>query len=144
MGEYGTLFGVVAFLAVFAAVALHARSLWSMSKNREQAKVEEGWEARQRALALQLVRIGPQPAAKKYGGDSRENLYLTIFTDPQFRALLERHVIEVDRKRGEFVARRPRPAQIREPLLRETVARGEEIIEAYRQAHPAFAEENLG
>jgi hypothetical protein len=140
MAGFQEFFGITMAFTAFAAAAMGANALWRVYKNRDQYEQEANWEKRLHQLASQLVAVGPRQAMNETGQDSSIPLYETIFPDLRFRALLEQHVIEIDRKRTRFTPRYPRPAQLRDPILRTTVETAESLIRDFRQSHPEFAQ----
>jgi hypothetical protein len=146
MQRYEMWFGLVAGLAALAAFAMGASVFWKMYKGgNESAEIESNWEARLHKLALLLSRIGPKDAsndptwAQKPSYDPSLPAYEIVFPDPQFRTLLERFVVQADRKRAKFSPRAPRLAELRDPILRDTVAKAERVLAEFAQEHPAIA-----
>jgi len=105
----------------------------------DQEREVTDWFVKHETLAIQLVKINPNLTIVRPDG-SAMCIYPTIFPEPNFREKLERYVVEKDRSGSVFSPRSPTELELRSPVLRETVTKANEILDAFAKQHPGIVE----
>ena len=90
------------------------------------------WAERFDRLARQLTRISPALTVRDI------MLYPSIFPDIKLQQSLETYIVEVNSSKTCFLARNPRPDELRRAALREAVQKAEECIARFQKQWPAI------
>jgi Na+-transporting NADH:ubiquinone oxidoreductase subunit NqrC len=131
-------FAVVAVLSLIANVIQAGITKDLKAKQEDQEREVNQWQMKHESVALRLANINPGLTVRLPAGHDI-TLYPTIFPDVEFRKMIERYIVHVERSGTMFVPRSPTELELRSPALRETVTKTTEILDAFCKKNPDLA-----
>jgi len=115
-----------------------------IKERKEQGAEDDRWAYRFEELSAKLRRISPNMQVKEPKQINVTYLYGTMYPDPKFRIDVESFIVLLDSSKSVFLPRSPQPHEFRSPKMRETIAKGEALMEQFVKEHPTCKQHLYG
>jgi hypothetical protein len=111
---------------------------------KKQEAEDDDWADRFEKLSNHLRRISPRVQVQEPGVNGATWVYTTMYLDPKFRADIENYIVQLNPSETLFLPRKPQAYELRSPRMRETIAKGEALMERFVKEHPTCKQHLYG